>query len=117
MGVVPRAQTHIWCREPAFRTVTLTESLSVVVSGSGYPAQYCLCALQRPDHAAAAGANAAAAYADDGDDKNAEDDVDADDDDATAADVAVFDECLVSSECLSRWNATLVYCPIGVQVD
>ena len=50
----------------------------------------------------------------DGDDD--EDDVDADDDDVTAADVDVFDECLVS-ECLSRLNATLVYCPIGVRVD
>ena len=44
------------------------------------------------------------------DDDDDEDDGDADDDDATAADVAVFDECLVS-ECLSRLNATLVYCP------
>ena len=30
--------------------------------------------------------------------------------DADDADVAAFDECLVS-ECLSRLNATLVYCP------
>ena len=76
------------------RTVTLTKSLSVVVSGSGYPAQYCLCALQCYDHDVAdAVADANDDDDDDDDDDDNEDDDDADDagdDDATAAVVAVL---------------------------